>query len=219
MSETDSFIEEVTEEVRRDRLYGYARKYGWIVVLALILIVGGTAYSEWTKAQTESAAQARGDQLLDILEEQDEAARQDGIAALDLPEGDVIGPLLQAGGDADAAESALRSIMTSDQPDFVRDLAALKLALLDSVDAAEAEGILIDLSTPGRTYSAPAREFLGLHYLKTGEVDKTITLYSEAIEDAATPPGQIQRMTEVLVALGETPSLATGSAPDTQNGQ
>lgn len=44
MSDTDSFIEEVTEEVRRDRLFGLMRRYGWIAVLAVLLLVGGTAY-------------------------------------------------------------------------------------------------------------------------------------------------------------------------------
>ena len=34
MSNPDSFIDEVTEEVRRDRLFAVFRKYGWIGVLA-----------------------------------------------------------------------------------------------------------------------------------------------------------------------------------------
>ena len=36
MSETDSFIDEVNEEVRRDRLYGALRRYGWIAILAVL---------------------------------------------------------------------------------------------------------------------------------------------------------------------------------------
>ena len=45
MSDTDSFIEEVTEEVRRDRLYGLLRRYGWIAALVIILIGGGASWS------------------------------------------------------------------------------------------------------------------------------------------------------------------------------
>ena len=33
MSETDSFLQEVSEELRRDKLYRNMRKYGWIGVL------------------------------------------------------------------------------------------------------------------------------------------------------------------------------------------
>ena len=41
MSDTDSFIEEVTEEVRRDQLYKYVRKYGWIAIALVVGVVGG----------------------------------------------------------------------------------------------------------------------------------------------------------------------------------
>ena len=42
VSESDSFIDEVTEEVRRDKLFAVFRKYAWIGVLAVAAIVGGT---------------------------------------------------------------------------------------------------------------------------------------------------------------------------------
>ena len=51
MSETDSFIDEVTEEVRRDKLFALFRKYGWIGIAAVLLIVGGAA---WVDAEDSS---------------------------------------------------------------------------------------------------------------------------------------------------------------------
>ena len=51
MSDTDSFIDEVNEEVRRDRFYFMLKRYGWIAVLAVILLVGGAAWNEYQKAQ------------------------------------------------------------------------------------------------------------------------------------------------------------------------
>ena len=56
MSETDSFIEEVTEEVRRDRLFALFRRYGWIVLVLIVLVVGGAAWNEYRKAQDRAAA-------------------------------------------------------------------------------------------------------------------------------------------------------------------
>ena len=64
VSDTDSFIDEVTEEVRRDQLFALFRKYGWIGILAIVLIVGGASWSEWRKAQAEAKAQAFGDALV-----------------------------------------------------------------------------------------------------------------------------------------------------------
>ncbi|WP_159075214.1 hypothetical protein [Celeribacter baekdonensis] len=41
MSQTDSFIDEVTEEVRRDKFYAFLRRFGWIGILAVCVLVGG----------------------------------------------------------------------------------------------------------------------------------------------------------------------------------
>src|SRR6056297_1640441 len=82
MSESDSFIEEVSEEVRRDRLYGYLRRYGWIGVLAVLLIVGGAAVNEWRKARAEAQAEALGDALLTALETEEAETRQSALAGV-----------------------------------------------------------------------------------------------------------------------------------------
>ncbi|KKK62940.1 hypothetical protein LCGC14_2999320, partial [marine sediment metagenome] len=76
MSNTDSFIDEVTEEVRRERLFGFLRRYGWIAVLAVVLIVGGAAYNEWRNASERAEAQAFGDALLAALEADSPEARR-----------------------------------------------------------------------------------------------------------------------------------------------
>ncbi len=57
MSNTDSFIEEVSEAVRRDRLYALMRRYSGLAVALVALIVGGAAYNEWRKAETLARAQ------------------------------------------------------------------------------------------------------------------------------------------------------------------
>ena len=51
MSDTDRFIDEVTEEVRRDRLFALMRRWGWVAVLIVALIVGGGGWYEWQKHQ------------------------------------------------------------------------------------------------------------------------------------------------------------------------
>ena len=39
MSDTDSFIDEVTEEVRRDRMYLLLRRWGWVGVVAVVCLL------------------------------------------------------------------------------------------------------------------------------------------------------------------------------------
>jgi hypothetical protein len=47
MANTDSFIDEVNEEVRRDRLFAFFRKWAWLAILIVVLVVGGAAYLEY----------------------------------------------------------------------------------------------------------------------------------------------------------------------------
>ena len=83
MSDTDSFIDEVTEEVRRDRLFALMKRYGWIAALAVVLIVGGAAWNEWRKAQERTAAQDFGDTIKTALELPERDARAEALAAID----------------------------------------------------------------------------------------------------------------------------------------
>ena len=80
MSNPDSFIDEVTEEVRRDRLFAAFRKYGWIGGLLVVLVVGGTGWREYSSAQNAASAQAFGDALLDALDMGEESGRAAALA-------------------------------------------------------------------------------------------------------------------------------------------
>ena len=79
MSETESFIEEVTEEVRRDKLFALYRRYGWIAFLLVVLIVGGAAYREWRIHTEAQAAQAFGDAIMTALDGKDAATQASNI--------------------------------------------------------------------------------------------------------------------------------------------
>src|SRR6056297_2951729 len=79
MSDADSFIDEVTEEVRRDRMYLLLRRWGWIGVVVVLAVVGGAAWNEYRKAQETATAQALGDAILAALEADAPAQRADAL--------------------------------------------------------------------------------------------------------------------------------------------
>ena len=135
MSNQDSFINEVTEEVRRDRLFAMMRRYGWIAVLLVILLVGGAAANEWRKASARAEAEASGDALIAALREDSadsRAAALNAIEPTDEPGKRAVLGLLQSAasgeaGDAAAAEAALDAIIgDTEVPQVYRDLATLK---------------------------------------------------------------------------------------------
>lgn len=210
MSDTDSFIDEVTEEVRRDRLFGYFRRYGWIPAVIILALVGGTAYSEWSKSVVAQAAQVRGDALLDALDVQGKPESISALRSIVAQEdGDVVASFLVAGLDQSLASELLTAIAENmEQPKYIRDLALLKLAAtLDAASKDEAVSILTDLSAPGGVYRNAAMEILVALELQRGNRDVALLLLQSHVQDAGTTQAQVQRMGELIVALGAIPDL------------
>ena len=83
MSDTDSFIDEVTEEVRRDRMYFLLRRYGWIAAVVVVGVVGGAAFNEIRKSQATASAQELGDNIIAALAVNEAADRATNLAAIE----------------------------------------------------------------------------------------------------------------------------------------
>ncbi len=210
MSNNESFIDEVTEEVRREKLYGYLRRYGWIGVAAVILIVGGAAWYEWQRSQAEAAAQALGDAMLTAMESDDPVAGLGTVTAAG--DAEAVRLLLVAGqqeaaGDAAAARATLESLagMAGVDPLYV-DLARLKaLMLATDMDAAERLAGFEALSRPGAAYRMPALEQMALLQVSSGDTAAAKETLVAIIEDAAVSPGMRSRAEALLEALGGAP--------------
>ena len=85
MSDTDSFLQEVSEELRRDRLYRNMRKYGWIAILVVIVIVGAATYREYLKSQVKTKAELFGTSIIDALNEKNAADRISKLKKINAP--------------------------------------------------------------------------------------------------------------------------------------
>lgn len=211
MSDTDSFIDEVTEEVRRDRLFATFRRWGWVAVLLVLLVVGGAAWNEWRKARAEAQAQALGDAIVAALALPEGAERAAALAALDA-EGPAraLTNLLAAAEAVDEAGrattiTALQAVAADDDlAERYRHLATLKLILLDAGEPAPAERIerLEPLTAPGAPYRLLAMEQIALARIEAGERDVALGLLRDIIADEAAGQGLRQRSTQLIVALG-----------------
>lgn len=211
MSDTDSFIEEVTEEVQRDKLFGYIRRYGWIAVLLVFALVGGAAWNEYSKAQTRNAAQARGDAILAALSSDDSGERAAALAQIDASgaTAPVVAMLRSAeemaADDPDAAAAALQAIASDDaQPPLYRDLALLKHVILTaaSTDPADRIAALQPLTAPGGPFRVLAEEQIALAEVQSGETDAALTRLQALVEDTEASQGLRRRVSQLIVALG-----------------
>ena len=68
MSLNDSFIKEVSEEVRRDKFFIYLKKYAWIGILLVLIIVFAVSFNEWNKNKEKINNQVNGDELSVVLD-------------------------------------------------------------------------------------------------------------------------------------------------------
>ena len=68
MSDVDSFVQEVTEDLRRDRMLKVWKDWGAAVIGAVVMVVAATAIIEWRKQQDEAAAQDAGAVLIEAVQ-------------------------------------------------------------------------------------------------------------------------------------------------------
>ena len=171
MSETDSFIAEVTEDVRRDRLFGLFRRFGWIPAALIVIIVSGTAYNEWSKSKADKLAQVRGDALLAAMDTVDEVARASALNEIASQGSEnIVAQMLAAGGKDENSINFLNAvIINTDQPEYIRDLAKLKLTMIPGAQTKEQKLKTLDiLSQPGGIYRNAAVEILVAFELELG---------------------------------------------------
>ncbi len=211
MSNTDSFIDEVTEEVRRDRLFALMRKYAWIAVLAVFILVGGAAWNEWSKAKTRAAAEAFGDSILTALEMDDRAGRAAALEALnsDDPLPRALLDLLAAGelASQDPKAAAARLLALADRTETTpvyREIAILKAVTIpeSGLTAEERRARLDGLAIAGGLTGLLADEQLAYLDIEAGDTDAAIKRLQQIVEDAAASTGLRQRASQVIVALG-----------------
>lgn len=221
MSNTDSFIDEVSEEVRKDRLFGYMRKYGWIAVLVVLVLVGGTAFSEYRKAQAEAAAKSTGDAILTALEMDDDAERTAALRAVEAEGGAAAVTGLLAGsdlvetGETEAATEVLNAVaLQDDAPQVYRDLAALKAAMITDGPLSEDDrrATFERLAAPGATFRLIAQEQLALMNVAAGETELALDQFAAIAQDAEVTRGLRDRAFGMIVALdGDIESLILGN--------
>jgi hypothetical protein len=220
VSESDSFISEVTDEVRRERLYGYLRRYGWIGIAIVLLLVGGAAFNEYRKANEMAAAQALGDQILDALEIEADPERVTALTALDVRgKAAAVAALLTASeqeraGDLTGAIATLDALSVNSEVDpMYRDLSQFKsLLLADGImDPAERLSALEALSVPGAPYRLLALEQIALQQISTGETEAALATLTAVMEDAEVSSGLQQRAQSLIVALGGEMPAAPGT--------
>jgi len=194
--QSEQFIREVDEELRRAQLKALWDRFAPLIIGVCILIVAITAgYRGWIWWQERKAAQA-GDRFMAALTEVESGDRAKGEAELSAIAADsgsgyaALARLRLAGGKAAAGDKAAAlaayDAVTNDNslPLPLRDVGRIRAALLalDTGDLKGARERAEPLNVPGNSWRHAAREVIGTAAYQAGDL--------QAARDAFT---QIQR--------------------------
>jgi hypothetical protein len=219
VSNPESFIEEVSEEVRRDKLFRLFRKYGWIGVLLVVGVVVGTGINEYLKAKATARAEAFGDAILEALDTGGPEERRAALAAVPA-DGDqaTLMKLILGSDPAEDRAATLASLdaLIADASVSVvyRDLAILRRTILAGADTPlpDRRTALEGIAAAGRPYRMLAQEQLAYLMIEEGKAAEAIAALQTLAEDQEASGGLKGRATQMITALGGTPK-AEAEAP------
>ena len=223
MSDTDSFIEEVSEEVRRDRMFDLFRRFGWIAVAAVLLLVGGAAWNEWSRSKQQTQAEALGDAVVAALQLEDAAQR--AVALQDIQsqtaDGQAMVQLLSAAelaadNRASDALMQLAAIRDNDEVQSIyRQIAAFKFLVIPNSGSSVEDRLsgLEALISSGSALRVLAEEQLALLDIDLGNEADAVARLQRLLEDSEITPGLRRRVTQLITSLGATPGEAPIETP------
>ncbi|MAZ19119.1 MAG: hypothetical protein CL535_22700 [Ahrensia sp.] len=216
----DSFIREVEEELRSDRLKKVWNQFGAFIIGAAILIVVGTAAWRGWEYYSERQASASGDRFLAALNLANEGKSDEALTALQALEDDGYGAypvlarmraatVLEEKGDAAGAVAAFDEVAADGSaPDAVRDMARIRAAyiLVDTGTADQVAERAEPLSADTSPLRHAAREALGLAAWKDGRLGDAKVLFQQIVDDLNAPRNAKQRaaiMLDLIKSSGE----------------
>jgi len=216
VSDTDSFIQEVTEEVRQDRMLGLWKRYGPFVLAGVFLVVAGSAAWQWRISENRAGARVAGGVLSAAAQVEDPAARAEAFAKAVGEVGDAallakLGEAAAAAhaGDAARAQAIYAGIAAdSSQPKRWAKLAALKSAALslDTGDTAAALTALEPLAAEGEPYRLLAVELQGVAHVLAGDLKAAETAFRTILDDPNATASLQGRSAEFLRTIGVDPT-------------
>ena len=215
MSETDSFIQEVTDEVRRDRMLRLWKKYGPYAIAGIVGVVAVSAGLNWMKHREVQKARETGGAFLaaDITSVDDQETllgSVDGsavvVARLRLAAAKA------AAGDAPGAAALYREVAgEADVDPAYIDLARLQAVRVGValMDPAEAIAELKPLTAEGAPYRLLAMELRATIRLNSGDIEAAHADLNTIVLDPEATRASSERAVALLLSSGGELPVAT----------
>lgn len=216
MANPESFLEEVAEEVRRDRLFKFFKKNGWIIALVVLATLCATIAYEWRKNSEISRAKSNGDLLTLALEKSQKGNLEELLSLLSdnspylRPSSDLMAVtklyyaelLYNIDNDSSESMSVLKEIFSNESiSTTLRQLAKIKYLLLFSGDNEVKQDLIDELSSPDNHYRFLAQEHKVQTYLASGMSDEANRQIDILLNDLEVSEQQKRRLMDLKLAI------------------
>jgi hypothetical protein len=206
VSENESFIDEVTEEVRRDKLYLLLKRYGWVPVIVIITVILTSIFIEIRNNAKVIEAENLGDLLASSLSgdtefkailSNDISSTPKSLIAL-LLEAKILENKLEY----QTAIAAYQTVLSREEiPTSLRDFVKFKLVLLVKDDPIGVKKLIGDLINPDGSFYLLALEQKVLIEIGEKRWNEAIANLNLILADPDVSQGMISRATQIKKAI------------------
>jgi hypothetical protein len=218
----EAFLREVDENLRREQLETFAKRYGkWLIAAVVLFLAAAAGWLYWQNRQQQKAEQ-QSEELMatytDIGAGRTEAAKK-RLVPLETSGNKIIRSLAllteaAVALDANDRKTALakyRTLSGDDSvPDPYRNLALIRATALefDNIKPEEVIARLEPLTKPGNPWFGSAGEMTAMALLKQGQKDKAGRLFAAIAADRQVPETIRNRAVQIAGTLGIDASAA-----------
>jgi len=226
-TQNEVFFREVDENLRRDQMEQFAKRYGkWLIAALVLFLIAFAGYLYWQKMQQEKAT-AQSEELMAIYNDIG-AGRTDvakkKLQPLESSSSDVIRSLALLteaaialdSNDRDTALAKYRAIAADKGiPDPYRNLALVRATTIefDKLKPEEVISRLEPLAKPGQPFFGSAGELTAMAYIKQGKAPEAGRLFAAISADKQVPETIRSRAVQIAGTLGVDASAAQPAQP------
>jgi hypothetical protein len=211
----ESFLKEVDENLRRDQMRDFAKRYGkWLIagIVLFLAAVGGWIY--WQDRQQQKAAD-QSEELSAIFTDIASDRLPNAKARLQALEGsgnDIVrasalltrAAIALEENDRSTALSKYKALSTGDAPETYRQLGLVRATALefDAIKPEEVIARMQPLAKPGEPWFGSAGELMAMAYLKQGQRQAAAKTFAQIAADSSVPQTMRTRATQISGTLG-----------------
>ena len=205
MVESESFIKEVSEEVKRDNLFKFLSKFKWPLFALIIIFIGAVGGYEYYKFSKNARAQKNGEFLVSVTEN----LKNNGQTITEKIDNNFLSVFIKLNeakyfeekGDIKSATAAYDYIISKHgENKFFNHYSKFQLYLMNPAESLSDKkkiDVLDELSVPDGPLKLLALEQKLYLYVKISDLDNIISHVKLILSDRSIMPEQVSRIKEI----------------------